>query len=195
MMDAHHAVNGGNPGAIMAGARDKRPSVRCFWLHAGSVLPGSRLCTIAGVLPLRGGRRPARSLTRRARPAAAAGLRVARHRAGPQRAGRAAGCRRAGLTGRARADLTAGPERAAGIRGSRRQHRNAGPGARSQDTGHHPEGRQDRHHPAGAPHRAGDRPGRWRARGIRPSRGRLRLAGPQRPSGAQARVPGDRRPN
>src|SRR5204862_2638437 len=38
-------------------------------------------------------------------------LRVARHRAGPQRARRAADRHRAGLTGRARADLLAGAER------------------------------------------------------------------------------------
>jgi hypothetical protein len=42
-----------------------------------------RLCTIAGVLPLRGRRRTPRSLSRRSRPAPAAGLRVPRHCAGP----------------------------------------------------------------------------------------------------------------
>jgi hypothetical protein len=49
-----------------------------------------------------------------------AGLRLARHRPGPQRTRRAAGRRRAGLVGRARADLAAGAQRAAGLRSHRR---------------------------------------------------------------------------
>ncbi len=42
-----------------------------------------RLCTVAGVLPVRSGERTARSFTRRSRAVAAAGLRVPCHGPGP----------------------------------------------------------------------------------------------------------------
>ena len=133
----------------------------------------------------RRGRTP-RSLPGRARPSALGGLRVPRHRAGPQRARRPAGRRRAGPAGlgpagRACADLAALPERATSIQGDRRGHRAPGPRAWPPDADHHPQGRQSGDHPAGATHRPGDRPGHRRAHrraGI-PGRGRA-AAGPAR---------------
>ncbi len=115
------------------------------------------------VLPVRRRGRTARSLPGRPCPPPPARLRVARHRAGPQRARRAAGRGRARPACRARADLAAGPQRAAGLRSHRRRHRGPGRRARAPDAGDHPQGRQGRHHPAGAAHRPGDRPGHRRA--------------------------------
>src|SRR5215831_3853564 len=66
-------------------------------------------------------------------PAAAAGLRISRHRPGPQPARRPAGRGRARPATRARADLPARPERAAGAGGRRRRHRAAGPRTRPPD--------------------------------------------------------------
>jgi len=99
-----------------------------------------RLCTIAGFFKVRCRRRTPRAFPGRPRPAAARGLRVARHRPGPQRAGRHAGGRRARPAGRPCADLATRAERPAGIGGHRRGHRAPGPGARAPDADHHPQG-------------------------------------------------------
>ena len=115
------------------------------------------------VLQVRRRGRAPRPLARRARPPAAGGLRVARHRPGPQRGRRAPGRRRARPGRRARADLPAGPQRAAGVGGDRRGHRAPWPRARPPDPGDHPQGRQGRHHPARPAHRPRDRPGDRRA--------------------------------
>jgi hypothetical protein len=64
----------------------------------------------------------------RPRPQSPAGLLVACHRPGPQRARRDPGRRRPRPARRARADLPARAERAAGIGGNRRGHRAHGPG-------------------------------------------------------------------
>ena len=97
-----------------------------------------RLCTIAGFFKVRRRRRTPRAFPGRPRPAAARGLRVARRRPGPQRAGRHAGGRRARPAGRPCADLATRAERPAGIGGHRRGHRAPGPGARAPDADHHP---------------------------------------------------------
>ena len=121
-----------------------------------------RLCNGGRVLPVRRRRGAARSLTRRACAAATAGLRVPRHRPGPQRARRHARYRRAWPTSQARADLPARAERAPGLRSHRRQHRSARHRARPPHIGDHPQGRQGRHHPTRPTHRPGDRPGQRR---------------------------------
>jgi hypothetical protein len=79
-----------------------------------------RLCTIAGFYKYAVGEELLEHSPGRARPAPPAGLRVARHRPGPQRARRHPGRRRTRLARRARPDLAAGAERAAGLRGHRR---------------------------------------------------------------------------
>src|SRR4051794_3146905 len=61
------------------------------------------------VLPLRGRRRPVGPLPRRPRTPTAAGLRITRHRAGPQRGRRSAGRRRPRHTGRPGPHLAAHP--------------------------------------------------------------------------------------
>jgi hypothetical protein len=114
-------------------------------------------------LPVCGRGRTARPLARRARAPAQAGLRIPRHRPGPQRARRFASRCRARASCGACADLAAGPQRAAGLRGHRRGHRGPRHRARTSHAGDYPQGWQGRHHPAGAAHRAGDRPGRRRA--------------------------------
>jgi integrase len=81
----------------------------------------------------------ARALPGSARPPAAAGLRVPRHRAGPQRGRRAPGRRRARHPGRARPDLAARPERAAGLRSYRRRHRSSRHRTRPPHLGHRAE--------------------------------------------------------
>jgi len=118
-----------------------------------------RLCTIAGFREVRRRGRTPRALARSARTTTPAGLRVARHRSGPQRARRPAGRRRARPARRARPDLPARTQRAAGVGGNRRGHRVSRARARPPDPGHHPQGRQGRHHPARPPDRPRDRPG------------------------------------
>src|SRR5258706_5726099 len=83
------------------------------------------------VLQVRGRGGTARPFPGRARPPAAAGLRVPCQRPGPQPGRRAPGRRRARHRGRARPDLAARPERATGLRGHRRRHRSARHRARS----------------------------------------------------------------
>jgi hypothetical protein len=122
-----------------------------------------------GVLQVRRRGGTPRPLARRPRPAAAAGLRVPRHR--PDR--NEVGARRARRGGRARPDLPARPQRASGIGGHRRRHRAPGPGTRAPDPRHHPQGRQGRHGPARPAHRPRHRPGHRRAheRAAVPRRG------------------------
>ena len=79
-----------------------------------------RLCTIAGFCKYAVEERTPGSLTRRACPPSAGGLRVPRRRAGPQRARRAARRGRARAAIGACADLAAHAERATGFRGHRR---------------------------------------------------------------------------
>ncbi len=122
-----------------------------------------RLCTVAGFYRYAVEEETARSLTRRACPPAPPGLRVPRHRTGPQRTRRTPGRRRARAAGGARPDLPARPQRAARLRGCERGHRGARHTARAQHPGDHPQGRQGRHHPARATHRPGNRPGDRRA--------------------------------
>jgi integrase family protein with SAM-like domain len=117
-----------------------------------------RLCTVAGFYRCRR-RGAARSLTRRACAAAAAGLRVARHRSGPQRARCHARYCQSWPTTRACADLLARAERATGLRSHRRQHRSARHRARLPHLGDHLQGQQGHHHPARTAHHPGDRPG------------------------------------
>jgi Phage integrase, N-terminal SAM-like domain len=70
-----------------------------------------RLCTIAGLYKYAVEEELLEHSPRRARPPPAGGLRVARRRAGPQRARRPAGRRRTRAAGRACADLPARAER------------------------------------------------------------------------------------
>ena len=72
---------------------------------------------------LRRRRRSARSLTGGACASTTPGLRVQRHRAGPQRGRRDAGRRRSRRRPRPRPDLAARVERAAGVGSDRRRHR------------------------------------------------------------------------
>ena len=90
------------------------------------------------------------------------GLRVPRHRTGPQRARRHARRRRTRRRTRPRADLAARPERAARLRSDRRADRE--PRARARPPHPHgvAQGRQDRHDAARSAHRTGDRPRRRR---------------------------------
>jgi integrase-like protein len=117
----HQLVPGPLASAVLRpprGHRDLRPGT-------GSTRPCPRDRHAAAVhrrrvLQVRGRGRAPRAFPGRARPPSPAGLRVARHRPGPQRARRDASRRRARPARRARPDLAAGAERAPGLRGHRR---------------------------------------------------------------------------
>ena len=164
----------------------RRADIETFARELEAKGPGPRHGYLAAVhhrrvLQVRRRRRAPGALARRPRPPSPAGLRVARHRPGPQRARRAPGRRRARSARRARPDLPARAQRAASLRSDRRRHRASRPRARPPHPGHHPQGRQGRHHPACPAYRPGDRAGdrRARRRAAVPHRGRA-AAGPAR---------------
>jgi integrase/recombinase XerD len=105
---------------------DMRPSPGTWRPRPAPAPPSPGGCAPSpGSTSTRSGRNS--SSTPRPRTSAApAGLSVACHRAGPQRARRAPGRRRARAARRARPDLAARAQRAAGLGGDRRRHRAAG---------------------------------------------------------------------
>ena len=74
-----------------------------------------RLCTIAGFLPVRRGGGTPRAFPGRARPPTPTGLRIPRHRVGPQRSRRHARRRRSRPGDRARPHLATRDQRAANL--------------------------------------------------------------------------------
>ena len=101
-------------------ALTSRPSPATWRRRAGSGPPSPGGCAPSPGSTNTLSRRSSLSTPRPPRPAPPAGLRVARHRPGPQRARRHPGRRRTRPACRARPDLAAGAERAAGLRGHRR---------------------------------------------------------------------------
>jgi hypothetical protein len=106
----------------------RRAEIECFARHLEALGAGpghDRPPAVHRVvlLPIRRTGRPDRHVPGRARAPTPPGLRIPRHRAGPQRGRCHAGRRRTGQRPRSRPDQRAGPQRAAGLRSHRRRHR------------------------------------------------------------------------